>query len=302
MTIEEFKRAIEDNTLSMLLVIAECADETAEFVFHQYMHEYISRNDLSFEFVDSISNKAQINLFRTAETNLKVYFTKNLTEVSIPRSNQLWVRCKSVSKEISKEFAQYIVKIPKLEEWQIKDYVYTLCDGVKQSELDYLLQVYGKNIYRIDNEIAKLTSFQNIGQIYPKIKDQLFNEVSEYQIFDLVNTLVRYDIMALTNILKQIDGIDVDVFGLLTLLKTNFRRVIDIQLSRNPSAQSIGVSDKQFWAIKKYSCGIYTRTQLFEIYTFLTACDYYIKSGYISTDMMLNYIIVKIISVKERCV
>ena len=70
-------------------------------------------------------------------------------------------------------------------------------------------------------------------------------------LFDLVNSLVKYDIKSLTKILQEINNIDVDVFGLLKLLITNFRRVIDIQLSRNPSAQALGMTDKQFWAIKK---------------------------------------------------
>lgn len=300
MTLEEFKQAIEDNTLSLPLIIAECEDETSEFVFHQYLHEYIRKNELSFEFVNDITDITQVNLFGDTRFNLHIYQTKNLSEVSVPKTYHLWVRCKAISKEITNEFAKYIVKIPKLEAWQIKDYVYTICEGVKQPELDYLLQVYNRNIYRIDNEIAKLSPFQNKGQIYSKIKSQLFTEVSEYGIFDLVNSIVRYDIIKLTGILKNIDSIDVDVFGFLTLLKNNFKSVIDIQLSRTATAQSLGMSDKQFWAIRKYSCGIYTRTQLLEIYTFLTACDYYIKSGYVSTDIMLDYIIVKIMSVKEK--
>ena len=78
------------------------------------------------------------------------------------------------------------------------------------------------------------------------------------------------------NILLNIDNIDVDAFGLMKILSTNFKKVIDIQLNPKATAESLKMSSKQFWAIKKYSCGYYTREQLISIYTMLNDCDYHI--------------------------
>ena len=299
MTLEEFKTAIEKNTLALPLVIAVCEDESSNFIFHQYLNAYAKNNGLDIEITEDTYQSVQFNLFTEASSNLKVCYTTKLDRVSIPNSYTLWIRCKSITDELKKQFQPYIVNIGKLEPWHIKDYVYTICEDVPKSELDYFLKVYGSNIYRIDNEIQKLTSFVDTKKIYPEIKDQLYTDVSEFSIFDLVTSIVKCDIMTLKNILLRLDSIDVDVFGFLKLLMTNFKRVIDVQLTRNPVAKNLGLSDKQLWAIRKYSCGIYTRNQLLSIYEFLTACDYYIKSGYLSTDIALEYIITKMIMIKE---
>lgn len=300
MNLEELKQTIETNSKNIPLLIAVCKDETAEFIFHQYLHHYIAQNNLSFKVIDDVSIVSRPSLFSTNTNLFYVCYTNKLTKLEMPKDCFVWIRCKSISDDVQLQFKDYIVVIDKLDPWQIKDYVYTVCNKVPHSELDYLLKIYDKNIYRIENEIQKISIFDNQDRIYPIIQSQLYTDISEFNIFDLVNSLVKYDIKALTKILQEISNIDIDVFGLLKLLITNFRRVIDIQLSKNPSAQTLGMTDKQFWAIKKYSCGIYTRKQLLEIYTFLTACDYDIKSGRITTDVLLSYIIIKIINIKEN--
>ncbi len=300
MNLEELKQTIETNSKNIPLLIAVCKDETAEFIFHQYLHHYIAQNNLSFKVIDDVSIVSRPSLFSTNTNLFYVCYTNKLTKLEMPKDCFVWIRCKSISDDVQLQFKDYIVVIDKLDPWQIKDYVYTVCNKVPHSELDYLLKIYDKNIYRIENEVQKISIFDNQDRIYPIIQSQLYTDISEFNIFDLVNSLVKYDIKALTKILQEISNIDIDVFGLLKLLITNFRRVIDIQLSKNPSAQTLGMTDKQFWAIKKYSCGIYTRKQLLEIYTFLTACDYDIKSGRITTDVLLSYIIIKIINIKEN--
>ena len=299
MTLEEFKQAIELNTLDVKYIIVVCEDESANFVFHQYLRAYTKQRNININFVDAINSKAHIDLFNQLQNTFDVYVCTKLDIDVIPR-NTTWVRCKSVSKQVEKSLSDYIVRIKKLEPWQIRDYVYTLCAGIDQRELDILLDTYKDNIYGLDNEISKLLIFNDMNKVYPKIKSQLFNDVSSFGIFDLVNALIKCDIILLKNILPNIDNIDVDIFGLLKLLQLNFKRVIDVQLSKNATAESLGMSGKQFYAIKKFSTNIYTRNQLLSIYEFITSCDYYIKSGYIDTENMLDYIITKIISVKKR--
>ena len=302
MKIEELKKSIESNTFNLPLIVMVCKDETSEFIFHQYLHQYIINNDLSFNVVDSIDESEYLSLFNSIDKHLNIYYTEKLEKIVIPSSNQLWIRCKSINKDLQKDFDKYIIIVDKIEKWQIKDYVYSICNKVNHHELDYLLNVYGKNLYRIENEIQKISIFENQDNIYPIIKPQLYTDESEFTVFDLANSLLKHDIATISKILKDIDNIDIDVFGLLKILLTNFKRVIDIQLSKNPSAQSLGITDKQFWAIKKYSCGIYTRNQLLEIYLFLTECDFYIKSGYIDVSMLLNYIVLKILCIKEKTI
>ena len=72
--------------------------------------------------------------------------------------------------------------------------------------------------------------------------------------------------------------------------------VIDIQLAKNASAESLGISGKQFWAIKNFNCNRYSREELIYIYKLLTSIDLYIKTGYMNTDIVKDYIIFKILA------
>ena len=66
-------------------------------------------------------------------------------------------------------------------------------------------------------------------------------------------------------------------------------------MAKNPTAEALGISGKQFWAIKKYNCNKYSRDELIYIYDMLTSIDLYIKSGYMNTNMIQDYIVFKIL-------
>lgn len=302
MNLEELKLIIESkqsNKLNFLIFI--CNDENSNFIFHQYVNAYATNQNLSIELIDTYEESSQFNLFDIKTTSLKVLYVDSLDDIHVPKNDCVWVRCKSKGKTVNEDLIPYIIDVPKLEDWHIKDYVYSLLSDIPTQELNYFLTTH-KNIYNISNELDKLSCFQDKNKAYEQIKDQLYIDTSEYAIFDLVNALLRCDKSIISKLLLSLDNIDIDVFGLIKLLLVNFKRVIDIQLALNPTAESVNVTSKQFWAIKKYSCNIYTRNQLVEIYKLLTKCDYYIKSGYISTDVMLNYILINILTIKERII
>lgn len=302
MTLEQLKLSIEHNTSLPPVIICQCEDETAEFVFHQYLNAYITNNDLVVTYVPEVKNLFTPSLFSQATLNtLKVFNTKELDIPQLP-SQPVWIKCKKISAQTQSVCEDNIVIIPKLEPWHIKDYVYSVCEGLPESELQYLISIHGQNLFRLENELEKILIFNDVAKIYPQLKSQLFTDTSEYGIFDVINAIIKYDKLTLTKLLLNLESIDIDVFGCLKLLLNNFNKIINVQLSKAPNANDLGISDKQFWAIKKYSCGIYTRNQLYEIYKFLTNCDYLIKSGYVPITNMLDYIIVNIMSIKERIV
>ena len=123
----------------------------------------------------------------------------------------------------------------------------------------------------------------------------MFVDSTEYTVFDLTNSLLRKDFNGLEKIKYNLNIIDVDPFGLLSILLKNFRHVIDIQLAKNPTPEYVGVSSKQFWAIKNYSCGFYSKDELVHIYKLLLSLDKKIKNGDIPINMVIDYIICKIL-------
>ena len=123
-----------------------------------------------------------------------------------------------------------------------------------------------------------------------------YQDLSTYSIFNLTNAITKRDKLSVLNILSELDGIDVDAFGLLSILHKNFKQVIDIQLGKNVTPEALGMSQKQFNAIK-YNCGKYTQDELIDRFKFITNIDYQIKNGLLDLNQqqLIYYIICSVV-------
>lgn len=283
MNLQELKAHIENNTLKENLLIFT---GEGDFIFKQYLHKYVTDNSLDIKYIESIDEISSSNMFAFSSNVL--YLLETETFITEPAShNRVWVKCK---KNKSKTDS---IELPKLEEWQLEDYIKSKCFGLKDSEVKELLKCYKDNPFRLDLELDKIL----ITGTYKYIKDQLYTDVANYMIFDLTTALVKRDKKKVSDILIEIEHIDVEPFGLLTLMTKNFRQLIDIQLAINPTAESVEVSDKQFWVLKKYNSGYYNREELVKIYKWLLDIDKRIKNGELDTKYLNEYIITKIINI-----
>lgn len=290
--LEELKNEIENNSLAHSLVIYKCA-KGSEFIPHQYVLNLRNLCGYEIQHVDNVDELPKESLFTTVDfSGLTILTIDKLDEVISESNNRVWVICNKIDNKVKKECDDCIVEVPKLEEWQVRDFISSYCDVLSESQIDELYEVYKNNLFRLDNELHKIKLIGN----YEQIKSQLYTDISNYNVFDIVNSIVRRDRVSLSNIYRDIDCIDIEPFGLLTLLINNFRHVIDIQLARNATDESVGVSSRQFWAIKNYSCGHYSKDELVYIYKLLTEIDYKVKSGKLDTSMLINYIICKILT------
>ena len=290
--LEELKNEIENNSLAHNLVIYKCA-KGSEFIPHQYVLNLRNLCGYEIQHVDNVDELPKESLFTTVDfSGLTILTIDKLDEVISESNNRVWVICNKIDNKVKKECDDCIVEVPKLEEWQVRDFISSYCDVLSESQIDELYEVYKNNLFRLDNELHKIKLIGN----YEQIKSQLYTDISNYNVFDIVNSIVRRDRVSLSNIYRDIDCIDIEPFGLLTLLINNFRHVIDIQLARNATDEFVGVSSRQFWAIKNYSCGHYSKDELVYIYKLLTGIDYKVKSGKLDTSMLINYIICKILT------
>lgn len=301
MTIKELKSIIESNKVPENLVIMKYTDN--DFVPNQYIN-YIKTN-YSVESVEDYSecftDSADIFSVGTQDDTVRVLRTDTFDCVDerFKNSKRTFVVCKKLSKQSQSIFGDFVVDIPKLEQWQINDYAVSIASGVGQESINRLLSVCGNNIYRLDQELQKLSIFPEAQRqfMFDKfIGDGAFNDLSTYNIFDITSCIIKRDTKKLFHIYRELDNIDVEPFGLLVLLCQNFKDIIDVQLSVNPTAESLGMKSNKFWAVK-HSCGYYNRNELISIYSFLTSIDKKIKIGELSTDHLVDYIITKIISV-----
>lgn len=191
-----------------------------------------------------------------------------------------------------------VIEMPKLENWQIKDYVYSVADGVNEKKLDWLISVAKNDIYRLDNECRKLALF-NV-----KERDKLFelfasedaySDLSNYMIFDLSTAIVKKDLKTISYILEDLKNIDVEPIGLATVLYNNFRDILSIQLDRTASAEKLGMKPNKFYAISK-SCGVYNKDQLLKIFDCISSVDFKLKTGQLPADKIIDYMILNILS------
>ena len=204
-------------------------------------------------------------------------------------------------KTIEKQFEPWIVSVPKIEEWMLKDYVYSTTEGVAQKDLDWLINLCGKNRDRLQMELDKIKLFGEAERKYlfnDLIRDGAVDDLSSYSIFNFTNAITSKDLNMLMTIYKELDRVDVNEFGLLTILVKNFKNILMVQLTANPTPESTGIDGKQLYAIKRIP-RVYSPDQLVKIYQMLLDIDRQVKTGELPTEILIDYIVIKILSAQE---
>ena len=301
MEIKTLKKSIEDKSIKVGFLIFKYTD--TDFLPLQYLHEIREVFGVDVQFVDDIRSVFRTkNFFFGDDAEILNVFSCDTFSDDIPSLSQqtnLIVICKKVSKECMQLFKDSIIEFPKLEEWQIKDFVYSIASGVGEKKLDNLINICGKDIHRIDKELKKIKIFKEEERkyVYDKfLTDGVFDDLSEHSIFDFSNAILKKDISSLSKIYSELDRIDVEPLGLVKLLYDNLKVILSIQLDPSSTAESLGITSNRFWAIKKNNCGFYTKEQLLQMFHLVADIDRKLKSGEITTDIMVDYIIGHIFS------
>ena len=162
--LKSIKTSIENNTYQCSFTIFKYSN--VDFIPYQYVNEISKQRNLSVEIVEDLAlfTKPATSIFggsSISDSILYLYIVDKFECLSerISRYNNLIVICKTIDKDTEKLFQQYIVSVPKLEDWQIADYVYSLAEGVDTKLLDSLIKVCNNDIYRLDQELKKIKIF-----------------------------------------------------------------------------------------------------------------------------------------------
>lgn len=295
-SIESLKNDIEHKTVSDKVILFVNSEN--DFISNQYVDAISKLKNMNIEYV-SEENLVSDDLFSTSYSYLRVYHRAELTNLNLKVLNEknLILICDKISKELKDKFSDVICEVPKLEDWQIQDYVYSKLDGVDSSKLDELIAICKKDIYRIDREISKIEIFSEKERPYvfdDFMSDGVFSDLTKYSVFDLTNAVVKRDIAKVGEVYGYINNIDVDPMGFLAILTNSFRDVLTLQLDPRLKPEDLYMPKNKFWAIK-YNCGFYSNMELIKIYQFITTLDKKVKTGEISTEILIDYIITKIL-------
>ena len=286
--IKELKELIENKNYKGQFLVFKLLDSNSGIIAAQYIDRILRDNNLVEQYIDSINDIIESPFIE--DNNLYIIHTDKFT-FEKDHTNTI-VICNETNYPNCYE-------MPKLEDWQISDYVkFNIVKGCNQDDIDWLLTQYNGNYIKFLNDINKVGIFNKEEQqkiLNEFINDGLFSDNTSLNIWDLSNGLIKKDINLVKEVLKLLEFIDIEPIGLLTINYKNFKNIMSIQLNDKCKAEDLGISDKQFYVIKKYNCGFYKNEQLKNIFELLTNLEYMYKYYGLQQNELVSYMICKIL-------
>ena len=300
LNLNEVKTDLENNKdIDQFLIFYY--EDTTDYIPVQYAKALARIRNSEILYVNELDEiNSSPDPFSEPTSNLYIYKTDSLERIPAKYlQNNLIIITPKLLKDVEKEYDEYILRIPKLEEWQIVDYIKTVSPGLTQDEMEWLVRTYKSNMYRVELEVDKLKPFSENARQYifeDFYVDHVFETLSEYGIFDFTNAIQVKDLKTISNILSDINHIDIEPTGLITLLCANFKKLIKVWLNKSHTPENTGLKSNQIWAINKLS-RTYTKEQLVKVFELVSDMERRLKTGEIPEELIIDYLTVKILSV-----
>jgi hypothetical protein len=93
------------------------------------------------------------------------------------------------------------------------------------------------------------------------LKNDVATDLFSLSAFDLSEAIIKADVKTVLSFLHHRDCVDVQPLALVALLLNNYKKIAMVVLNSGITAEVIGISPKQYNAIKYYYKG-YTQEQL----------------------------------------
>ena len=296
MTLIELKKYITNNTVPndfMIFVAKECP-----FLARQYEQAISKLTEGGVRKISSIYEPSQSSLALLTSTEnviniLKVETFDERAEDYKQFENTI-VICDQIDKSIAKNVEQFVIKFPKLEEWQILDYAKNICKYVDETDLSWLIKAADNNIERVLNELEKVALFSGEEQkaVFANIRFDTKTDLYKNDLFSIVNALVEGDSSILYDFVRYNGHEEIEPVVLANRAMTSLKNIILVSQNPGLTAEDCGVSAGQFRFLKyKYhSLNIEAIKQKIK---FLTNFDLALKTSRLELNKrdMANYLI-----------
>jgi hypothetical protein len=296
MTLVELKKFITTGIVPHEFLII--VDKDNKFLARQYIQAI---GNLAAGGINKISSiyepfQSSLALLTAPEDCINVLITDTFEERAEDYSEfeNTIVVCEQIDKTIINATADYTIKLPKLEEWQILDYAKTLCPAVEEADLMWLIQAADGSIERVINELDKVKLFnkKDQKQIFSSIRFDPQTDLYKVDLFTIVNALVDGDLMVLHDFLKRKNYDLLEPIVLANRALTSLKNIILVTQNPGITAEACSVSPAQYRMLNnKYrSLNVEAVKQKIK---FLTNIDLALKSSKLemSKEDMLNYLI-----------
>ena len=295
MTLIELKNFINSNLLPSDFMIFVIKDNT--FLAGQYLQALGKLANGGLRKISSIYEPMQSSLaLLTANESINV-LTVDTFDERAENYNQFEntiVVCNQIDKSIAKNVEEFVIKFPKLEEWQIFDYAKTLCGGLDTDEINWLIKATNGNVERIVNELDKVTIFDKKQQkeIFNSVMFDPQSDLYTVDLFTIVNALVEGNAMVLFDFLSHNDYEVLDPVVLANRALVSLKNILLV--SQNPAltAEDCGISAGQFRYLKFNYRSLNVNAAKTKL-TFLANFDLDLKTSKLDMSKrdMLNYLI-----------
>ncbi len=303
MTLLELKTAIEQAAVGDELVIFNYED--VPFVADQYVREISRIKNMPVQYIESLDSIVSgfADIFGMSQMNdgIRVYRAAEIETLpdKLKYEKNLYIIVNKIrDKDSANNYADSTVIIPKLEGWQLTDYMYSVAEGVDRKNLDWLIKASDGDIYRLENELDKFRLFSESERKFlfdDMLLEGAFQDLSSFNVFNITNSVTSRDYESLKNALAEIKSFDAEPLGIVTLLYQGFRKLIQVWLAKNPTPESTGLKSGMIYAINKQP-RVYSKAQLLKAFLLLTDIDKQLKSGNIDTKWLVDYLVCRILT------
>lgn len=316
MNLMELKNAIMEEELGSELIVFVTGGDS--FLADQYVQAIAAAKKMPANKITSLAETSAfsaLSLVMGYDSKLNVLKTETFDEEydDYFSFENIVVVCDKLSAKLAKsqELAPYVIKLPKLLEWQIKDYMLLLCPGISEKAIDWLYKATGGNVRRIENELAKAMLYDKTERLY--FLSQLAQEQDTdlvipviSTVFEIPEAILGRDYQTVAKLMRHrelylpTDSYKVDTgmnaHGLITNMLTTCK-LLAMARACGGNYDSLGASSKRAAVIaRKYKS--MPQARLIETIKFLSSVNMRLKAGEldIPTEYLADYVIATVMT------
>lgn len=299
MTIKDLKNKIKTIDDSFMIFLYE----DNSFLALQYAKEISKIKNLDINYINTLQElqSASQIFFQEFSPTLNIVlvdeFSENVDDYS--EFKNCIVVCNKISKELIEATKSFTINFPALLDWQIKDYIKVICKNLDQDKIDWLYSASKGNIYKIINEVTKISIFDmsEQEQVFFDLQNSENTDLFSFDKFYLSNALVSRDIRNIMCFMHYDKALSVKPLGLISALISEFKNILFIKFNSGLKPEQLGISLGKYKFIYNNYNQI-TEQNIKNILSFLINLDTKIKLGEIdlNNQALSEYIICRVIS------
>lgn len=208
------------------------------------------------------------------------------------------VVCEEIDKDIKESLTDYIIEIPVLQDWHVKELIKQRCPALDEYDATWLYNATEGNIYRVLQELDKIMLFSQKQQkeIFTDIKFDPCSDLHIQTIFDISNALVKGNKLPLLEYLCFSKHANFDPIAIVNNTLREVKNVLYI-IYGGADAKAAGLSDRQVNGIRYGNKGLSVQRAQ-KMMRFLADIDLRLKSSELdmSRERLIDYVICHILA------